>query len=56
MADRPGTDPHAPQGLGDFLDPANRDTRQVHLHHRFLDRRLAATMPLDDGGFKFGAT
>lgn len=33
-------DPRAPQGLRDILHPADRNTRQQHLHQRFLDRRL----------------
>ena len=39
----------SPQDLGDVLDPARRDAREVHLDHRLLDRGLAAAVALDDG-------
>ena len=41
---------HAPQDLGDVLDPPDGDPGQVHLNHGLLDGRPLALAPLDDGG------
>jgi hypothetical protein len=38
-----------PQRLGDVLDPANRDTGQIHLDQGLLDRALAPPVTLDNG-------
>jgi hypothetical protein len=46
---RARADTGAPQRLGDILDPADRNARQVHLNQRLLDRALAPTVTLDDG-------
>ena len=40
--------PRAPQRLGDVLDPAYRDSRQIHLDQGLLDRALAPPVTLDD--------
>lgn len=48
LADGAGTDPRAPQSLGDVLDPPRRDASQVHLHESLLDARLPPPVPLDD--------
>ena len=45
---RAGTDPRAPQGLGDVLDPPNRNPGQVHLNQGLLDRALPSPIALDD--------
>src|SRR5215204_5677624 len=41
--------PRAPQRLGDVLDAAHRNARQIHLDQRFLDRALPPAVALDDG-------
>ena len=41
-------DTGAPQRLGDVLDPADRNPRQIHLDQRFLDRTLPPAVALDD--------
>lgn len=55
VADRPGTDPRAPQGLGDVLHATHRDTRQVHLHQSFFHGTFPATIPLNDRRLEVGA-
>ena len=52
VADRRRRHARAPQCLGDILDTAHRHTGQVHLDQRFLNRRLAATIALDDRRLK----
>ena len=49
---RRGRHPRAPQRLGDVLDPAYRDPRQIHLDQGLLDRALAPPVTLDDRSFK----
>ncbi len=45
----------SPQGLGDILDPADRNTGQVHLDQGFLNRGLTTAVTLNDGCFKLNA-
>ena len=40
------------KGFGDILHTPDRYTGQVHLDQRFLDRRLSASVTLNDGCFK----
>jgi hypothetical protein len=42
----------APKGFGDILHTPDRYTGQVHLDQRFLDRRLSASVTLNDGCIK----
>ena len=49
---RRGRNPRAPQGLGNILDPANRDPRQIHLDQGLLDRALTPPITLDDRRLK----
>ena len=48
LADRAGTDPGAPERLGDVLDATHGHTGQVHLHQRLLDADLPAPVALHD--------
>ena len=47
-----GRHPRAPQGLGNILDPANRDAGQIHLDQSLLDRAFAPPIAPDDRRFK----
>ncbi len=49
---RAGTDPRAPQRFGDVLHPADRNTRQIHLHQGFLNTAFPALIALNDGRLK----
>src|SRR5258708_32388675 len=44
--------PRPPQSFGDVLHPTHRNARQIHLDQRFLDRALAAAVPVDDRRLK----
>jgi hypothetical protein len=52
VRDRGRAHPDPPKGFGDILHTPDRYTGQVHLDQRFLDRRLAASVTLNDGCFK----
>ena len=41
-------DPRSPKGFGDVLDPSDRNTGQIHLNERFLDRALTPLIAFDD--------
>ena len=50
-----GRDARAPQDLGDVLDAARGNARQVHLYDCLLDARLPSAVALYDGGLEGGA-
>src|SRR6516225_6206369 len=49
-------DPRSPQRFRDVLDAADRNPGQVHLDQGFLDRALAPSVALNDGGLERLAT